>query len=623
MCGIFGFVNLNQQNLEGAELEHDINKFLKLSEIRGKDSTGLVIEKENNLDLIKLPLTASKFMNTDKFKDFKKKNLSGNIQTQNFSYMGHCRLMTSGASFNDHNNQPIVSGDIIGVHNGIITSAPKDFNDSQYILKTIEMFYKQENSSESLCSYLTQKTTGSFTCAFYHQRLRQLIIITNVGSLYYIKNEHYFLYASEREILQKFLKSSALENIDNNIITQLKPHEQLAIDLESRKVVSSEEKMIYRDDNFYNVNYSIRSPDSLKRCSRCILPSTYPFIHFDTKGVCNFCLHYQKQKLHGEEALLRYLDKFRSKDGSPDTLVGLSGGRDSCYGIHLLKTKYGMNPVAYTFDWGLTTEISRKNQALMCGELGIEHIIRTPDIVKKRRFVRKNVMAWCKKPHLGMVPLFQAGDKEFYHYGRKLREELNIDLTVLCSGYQLEQREFMIGFAGVDQPPVRNNHDFYYHPMSTKLHLAYRYCLEYLKNPAYINESFYESVRAYFMSFFAKSDFLYLFHYLPWNESEIDSVLKNKYGWITDDGYGKNQWRMGDGQTAFNNYIYYKVAGFSEYDTFRSNQIREGLISRDEAIKLTKLDNIPKTESMNEFFKLIGLSEEEVMRRIESIPTLY
>ena len=58
-------------------------------------------------------------------------------------------------------------------------------------------------------------------------------------------------------------------------------------------------------------------------------------------------------------------------------------------------------------------------------------------------------------------------------------------------------------------------------------------------------------------------------------------VLNEKYNWLDDISYGKNQWRMGDGQTAFNNYVYYTIAGFSEYDNFRSNQIKKILISRD------------------------------------------
>ena len=85
-----------------------------------------------------------------------------------------------------------------------------------------------------------------------------------------------------------------------------------------------------------------------------------------------------------KEKLNEYLDKYRSKNNNPDCIVGLSGGRDSCYGLHLLKTNM-MNPIAYTYDWGLTTDISRINAAKICGSLGIEHIIRAANIEKKRK----------------------------------------------------------------------------------------------------------------------------------------------------------------------------------------------------------------------------------------------
>ena len=52
-----------------------------------------------------------------------------------------------------------------------------------------------------------------------------------------------------------------------------------------------------------------------------------------------------------------------------DCLMGLSGGRDSCCGLHILKTQFDMKPVAFTYDWGLTTDISRLNASIMCGKL--------------------------------------------------------------------------------------------------------------------------------------------------------------------------------------------------------------------------------------------------------------
>ena len=74
-----------------------------------------------------------------------------------------------------------------------------------------------------------------------------------------------------------------------------------------------------------------------------------------------------------------------------------------------------MNPVAYTYDWGLTTDIARRNQNLMIGQLGVEHIIRSPDLSQKRKNVRANINAWLKRPELGMVPIFMSGDKDFIH----------------------------------------------------------------------------------------------------------------------------------------------------------------------------------------------------------------
>ena len=58
-------------------------------------------------------------------------------------------------------------------------------------------------------------------------------------------------------------------------------------------------------------------------------------------------------------------------------------------------------------------------------------------------------------------------------------------------------------------------------------------------------------------------------------------TLLDEYNWMNDIAYGKNQWRMGDGQTTFNNFIYFTLAGFSEFDNFRSNQICEDLLSRE------------------------------------------
>ena len=298
---------------------------------------------------------------------------------------------------------------------------------------------------------------------------------------------------------------------------------------------------------------------------------------FYKDGVCNFCNDYEKQKFLGEEELLKTLDKFRSKNGEPDCIVGLSGGRDSSYGLHLIKKKYEMNPIAYTFDWGLTTDISRINASKLCGKLGVEHIIRSAKIDERRSHVRSNLFAWLKRPHLGMIPMLQAGDKGFYEYGRKLSKELNLELVVHCTGYQLEQREFFLGFLGVNER-LKDNPTLSDYSLLNKFNMFFRYGVQYFLNPAYFNSSFIASIQAFIHSFVYKEKFLPLFRYVKWDEKEIIKTLNDEYEWESDVSYGKNQWRMGDGQTAFNNFVYFTGAGFSEYDNFRANQIREGLI---------------------------------------------
>ena len=64
------------------------------------------------------------------------------------------------------------------------------------------------------------------------------------------------------------------------------------------------------------------------------------------------------------------------------------------------------------------------------------------------------------------------------------------------------------------------------------------------------------------------------------------------------------------------------LTGFSEFDSFRSNQIREGLITREEAIELLKDDNRLRIETLQDFSQLIGFNLEEVLLKINMIPKL-
>ena len=82
-------------------------------------------------------------------------------------------------------------------------------------------------------------------------------------------------------------------------------------------------------------------------------------------------------------------------------------------------------------------------------------------------------------------------------------------------------------------------------------------------------------------------------------------------------------WRIGDGTAALYNYIYYTVAGFTEHDTFRSNQIREGQISRERALELFNVENQPRYQNIRWYLDTLGMDFTSVIKTINNMQQLY
>ena len=62
-----------------------------------------------------------------------------------------------------------------------------------------------------------------------------------------------------------------------------------------------------------------------------------------------------------EKQLLKLLEKHRGKHGEFDCIVPGSGGKDSCYASHVLKNKFGMNPLTVTWSPILYTDYGYQN----------------------------------------------------------------------------------------------------------------------------------------------------------------------------------------------------------------------------------------------------------------------
>ena len=104
--------------------------------------------------------------------------------------------------------------------------------------------------------------------------------------------------------------------------------------------------------------------------------------------ICDACRfsEIKKYKLEKrEQDLLRLLDKHRSKNNSYDCLVPGSGGKDSIFASHILKYKYGMNPLTVTWSPILYTDYGYKNYLnwVQKGNFDNIHVKQAGNVMRK------------------------------------------------------------------------------------------------------------------------------------------------------------------------------------------------------------------------------------------------
>ncbi|RCV66045.1 Glucosamine 6-phosphate synthetase [Methanophagales archaeon] len=664
MCGIFGILVTENSDFSPVIIKRMLNSLFKLSESRGKESAGLAIRTKEAIQVYKAPIAASHLIHTIRYKQVINRVFNCD---RSMAIIGHSRLVTDGLQTRNNNNQPVIKNGAVGIHNGIIVNVTELFKrfssmerrydvDTEVILSLIQEFRNERKSLITSVQDTFRYIEGAASIAALFDDTNNVLLATNTGSLYTCMNQDagIFVFASERYILEKLLKKRdfkgllAIAEIDpvkpwhGNIINSdeldLKHfafNDTVDPDIPQKGI---SEKLTINDlspvDSHVAINPRSKPNDTklrgllidtsaavskLRRCTRCVLPETVPGIEFDEDGVCNFCRNYKRINVNGEYALKEIIAPYRSKNGEPDCIVALSGGRDSSYALHHIKNVLKMDPIAYTYDWGMVTDLARRNQARLCGELGVEHIVVSADINRKRRNIRKNVNAWLKKPDLGTVPLFMAGDKQYFYYMNKLAKQTGIGLIIFGENL-LERTDFKSGFCGIE--PQGDLDHAYTLSSRKKLKLASYYGKEFLLNPSYINSSILDTMAAFFSYYLIPHQYLNLYDYIKWDEKKIVPTLIKEYNWeVAEDTI--STWRIGDGTAPFYNYIYNLVAGFTENDTFRSNQIREGVLTRNEALENVLVDNKPRYESTKWYCDTNGLDFVKTIKTINSIPKLY
>ncbi len=123
-------------------------------------------------------------------------------------------------------------------------------------------------------------------------------------------------------------------------------------------------------------------------CKRCVLPESKPYITLNAEGVCNICsgensaenLIEERKPL--ETDLTMILDRYAGKK-KYDCLMMCSGGKDSTSALYYMVRRYKLNPLAFTFDHGFETEDALENIRTAVGILGVDFLYYKTDYMKE------------------------------------------------------------------------------------------------------------------------------------------------------------------------------------------------------------------------------------------------
>ena len=160
-------------------------------------------------------------------------------------------------------------------------------------------------------------------------------------------------------------------------------------------------------------------------CTNCVMDTSDSAITFDSNGVCDHCTSFQKNVLpnwhpndKGKEIFRSIVEKIREsgKGRQFDSIIGLSGGLDSSYLLHLAVTEFGMRPLVFHVDGGWNTDVAVNNIQVLVDKLNLDLYTEVINWEEMRDFQ----LAYFKSgvPQLD-IPQDHAFVATLYHFAHK------------------------------------------------------------------------------------------------------------------------------------------------------------------------------------------------------------
>ncbi len=364
-------------------------------------------------------------------------------------------------------------------------------------------------------------------------------------------------------------------------------------------------------------------PLVVKYCKNCVISNQRPSstvefiskssdkkrgISFDRNDVCEACNFSERKNVdidwqEREDSLIllaQRIKKYRNSSGY-DIVVPGSGGKDSAFTAHILKEKYGLNPLTVTWAPHLYTEIGWTNFTNWSHVGGLDNILFTPNGKLHRRLTQA---AFTNLLH--PFQPFIVGQRII---GPRIANKFGIKFVF----YGENQAEYGNSIEENNSPIMKS--DFYSHKNLSDISLGGLSISEILKE----NEFKLEHFSPYFpLSTNEMNDIEvhYLGYYLKWDPQECFYYAFQNTGFKpnedrTEGSYSKYS-SIDDKIDPFHYYTTLIKFGLGRASYDASQEIRNGKITREEGISLVrKYDTEFPHKYFNTFLEYIGLTEAE------------
>lgn len=353
-------------------------------------------------------------------------------------------------------------------------------------------------------------------------------------------------------------------------------------------------------------------PKDVFYCKKCVVSNQRPRITFDENGVCSAC-SYAEQKYKyinwndREKELLELLDKHRSKDGKWDCIVPGSGGKDSAFVSHLLKYKYGMHPLTITWAPFMYTDIGWKNY-ISFKDAGFDNLLFFPNGIIHRKLAR---LAF--ELHGDAWDPFAYGQKNYaFHIAQKF------DIPLIFYGESGE-----IEYGGSSQninKPFESPEDFkelYF--KGSGLDELIQHGLECgLLSLEEVRDNQFDFYRTPELSAMQKlnPEMHWMSYYVKWVPQENYYYASEHTGFEANpersEGTYSKYASIDDKTDGFHFYLAYIKFGIARATSDAAHEVRDGHITREEAIALVKrYDGEFPQKYYKEFLDYLGIDESE------------